>query len=633
MQPGGPYRFTHLLGTCPVGKAWAAIDNHGRFLTVAVLEAPAAADVRWREAFAAAAEALAQAPDGQPYVYADLSADAPWVAYPAEVGPGAERFLRSLGVDYQPVPTEVKTSTPVSAAPAPDAGAPVSGPPQPVSGAPQPVSGPPQLPWAMQAGPIPAQPSAPQPVSPAAGPGPQPTATPSSGPPSNVPPYDPFAAPVRRIQPSAQPKRRTGLLVGVAAAVLLLVAAGGGLVYLAGSSDDRPAPPAGGVPTAFPTVEPVSVALKPWASVPPYSAQERALAVAAPSMVFLEVVVTGYLRDRATGASLRQAPVTFNRRCSGFAVTPNGHVLTSASCVKPDETTARQAALDSHARALVRENKLAANQIGGFVQANLPKTRFTGTDPAAEPVSRVHGQSNYAKGDAVPPQAIPGEVVRASAPDAGNTALVKLSRDNLPAVELNDSAALDVGSSLLIVGYDSADADVYWPRARLVAITDTDRRGASPVYRINSDAGRASYGGLALDPAGRVVGMLDVDPSRADKASRLVVPVAAAVGMLGESGVESQISESDRRYRAGLDAYFAGDESTAIANFDQVAAVSPTNVLAQAYRQNAAERQRLEATPSTGSSGLSVFLAGLAGALLVALLVLVVVLLRRRRYS
>ncbi|MER7457610.1 trypsin-like peptidase domain-containing protein [Micromonospora sp. NPDC126480] len=601
-----------------MGKAWAAIDDQGRFVTVAVLDAAVAASPGWREAFTGVADSLAQAPDGLAYTYADFSAESPWVAYPAEAGPGAEKLFRALGVEYTPVPTAVS---------------PTSAPPRPVSGAPQPVSGPPQLPWAMQAGTIPAQLSAPQPVSPAAGPV-RPTVSPSSGPPSDPPPYEPFTAPVRRIQPSAVPKRRTGLWVGVATAVLVLVAAGGGLVYLAGSSDDQPDPSAAAVPTAFPTVEPVNAAIKPWASVPPYSAQERALAVASPSLVFLEVVVTGYLRDRTTNAPLRDAPVSFNRRCSGFAVTPNGHVVTSASCAKPDEATARQAALDAHAHALVRENKLAANQIGGFVQANLAKTRFTGTDPAAEPASKVNGQSNYAKGGAVQPQAIPGEVVGASAPDAGNTALVKLSREGLPAVELTDSATIEVGGSLLIVGYDSADADVYWPRARLVVVTDTERRGSSPVYRINGDAGRAAYGGVALDPTGRVVGMLDVDPSRADKASRLVVPVAAALGTLGESGVKSQISDSDRRYRAGLDAYFSGDEAAAVSHFDQVVTAAPANVLAQAYRQNAVERQRLKGDDtSTGSSGPGLLLAGLVGALIVALPLLVVVLLRRRRYG
>ena len=60
MQPEGPYRFTHVLGGCPVGKAWAAIDEQGRFVTVAVLDAAVGGRPGWREAFAGTAELLAQ---------------------------------------------------------------------------------------------------------------------------------------------------------------------------------------------------------------------------------------------------------------------------------------------------------------------------------------------------------------------------------------------------------------------------------------------------------------------------------------------------------------------------------------------------------------------------------------------
>ncbi|PZG16213.1 hypothetical protein C1I95_18060, partial [Micromonospora craterilacus] len=103
MQPDGPYRYTHLLGGSPVGKAWAAVDGQGRFVTVAVLDATVAAAPGWREAFAEIADHLAQA-GGMPFTYADFSAAAPWVAYPAEAGRGAERLFQALGVEYTPTP-------------------------------------------------------------------------------------------------------------------------------------------------------------------------------------------------------------------------------------------------------------------------------------------------------------------------------------------------------------------------------------------------------------------------------------------------------------------------------------------------------------------------------------------------
>jgi hypothetical protein len=244
MQPGGPYRFTHVLGSSPVGKAWAAIDEQGRLVTVAVLDAAVAAAPGWREGFVGMTNSLAQAADPLPYAYADFSAAAPWVAYSAEVGPGAEKLFRALGVEYTPAPA---------------ADRPVSGVPQPVSGAPEPVSAleeptqlvpsQPQAAWAAQ--PWSAPPVSGAPVFPAAAPtSTPPAAAPASLPPAAVPtsappqaPYDPFSATDRRITPRRpEPKRRGRILIAVGALALALVAGTAG--YVLGGTGDAAEPAA-----------------------------------------------------------------------------------------------------------------------------------------------------------------------------------------------------------------------------------------------------------------------------------------------------------------------------------------------------------------------------------------------------
>ncbi|MFG3421347.1 hypothetical protein [Micromonospora sp. NPDC048063] len=234
MQPGGPYRLTHVLGGSPVGKAWAGIDEQGRFVTVAVLDASVAAAPGWREAFVGMANSLAQAADPLPYAYVDFSAAAPWVAYSAEVGPGAEKLFRALGVEYTPEPTDAR---PVSGMPQP-----VSGMPQSVSGVPRPVPGleePTQLfstqsqaagaaqPWSVSAPPVSGAPILP-------------ASTPSAAAPASAPPQaarDPFAATDRRIAPvRPQPKRRGRIWIAVGALALALVAGTAGYV-LAASGD------------------------------------------------------------------------------------------------------------------------------------------------------------------------------------------------------------------------------------------------------------------------------------------------------------------------------------------------------------------------------------------------------------
>ncbi|WP_341719327.1 hypothetical protein QQG74_06150 [Micromonospora sp. FIMYZ51] len=256
MQPDGPYRYTHLLGGSPVGKAWAAIDEHGRLVTVAVLDTHVAATPGWREAFAAIADNLAQTPGGVPFIYADFAAAAPWVAYSAEAGPAAENLFRALGVAYQPVPS---SAPPVSGAPVsgtPVSGSPVSGIP-PVSGAP--VSGMPPVSGAPVSG-MPPVSGAPHPTS-GTSPG-------AAYPPAEQPAggSDPFSSPVRRITPSTPRRRPTGRWAAIAALVVVLLVGVGAVVVWAGADEDEPSTPVAGPSSPLPpapTFAPQSPGIEP----------------------------------------------------------------------------------------------------------------------------------------------------------------------------------------------------------------------------------------------------------------------------------------------------------------------------------------------------------------------------------
>ncbi|WP_405426789.1 trypsin-like peptidase domain-containing protein [Micromonospora sp. NBC_00617] len=663
MQPDGPYRFTHVLGGCQVGKAWAAIDGQGRLVTVAVLDAAVAATPAWREAFSATANALAQTQGGQQFVYADFAAAAPWVAYPAEVGPGAEKLFRALGMDYQPLPGDAappvagvpSTSGPVSPAatvPQQVSGPPqqvsavpqqvsappqqVSGPPQSVSGVPQ-VSAPPHAPWAMHGGPIPVQPisAAPQPVSGAGAEAPtvDPVLPDADRPSSD----DPFAGPVRRIRPSAPPPRRTGLWVGVAAAALA-VAVGAGATVWALTGDEKPTVPQT-LPTtsgtaAFPSAPAINPGLKPWAQAAPYSVEERSLAIAAPSMVFVEAVFTGTLREAKSNVPLSVTPVTFKRRCSGFVVNGDGHIITNGQCVHPAAQAARERALYTLGRILIEQKKLTAPQLDEYVRSKLNSSVFTGAEPGSEPTSQVFAQLNVARGDLTASPAIPGQIVRVLEPDAGNLALVKLTQPGLPAVQLADGGVPGPGAALLVMGYRTTDADfraaTYTVESKPAQVAGTANQGSVSISRLNDDVGIYSAGGVALDTTGRVVGVLDTDRAASGTPNRALVPVSVVTGLLGAGGTSSSLADTDRVYRDGLDAFFAGRNDDAIASFDRVAQASPVNLLAQAYRQNAVDRARLAGESDGPPRLLLALLAGLGGVLVVGLIVLVVVFLRRR---
>ncbi|MFI7606785.1 hypothetical protein ACIBTV_16815 [Micromonospora sp. NPDC049366] len=257
-----------MLGACQVGKAWAAVDGQGRFATVAVLDGVAASDQRWRDAFANAVNALAQADGGHTFAASDFSAAHPWVAYTAEQGHAPQRLFQSLGLDYQPVPDLPISAPPVSGAgaavPQQVSGPPqqVSGPPRPASGVPELVSEMPQLPWAVHTTPVSGQPAptTPQPVSgaptsptptysaPSATEVPQPVSAAPQSPAygdaaGGIPPYDPFASTGRRIAPvRREPKRRPWPLLVGALALALVAGTAGFFVGRSGGAGENASP-------------------------------------------------------------------------------------------------------------------------------------------------------------------------------------------------------------------------------------------------------------------------------------------------------------------------------------------------------------------------------------------------------
>ncbi|HEX2774505.1 MAG TPA: trypsin-like peptidase domain-containing protein, partial [Micromonosporaceae bacterium] len=372
----------------------------------------------------------------------------------------------------------------------------------------------------------------------------------------------------------------------------------------------------------------------PAVAAPPYSLDERAVAIASPALVYVEMVFTGYVRDKQTKTALRTRPVTVNRRCSGFVVNPDGYVVTNGVCLQPGAEAVRQIALYSLGRTLIDEEQLDPKELDAFVEKNRDDTIYTGVDAADAPESRVFAQFNVATGNLTASPAVPGAIVETLEADQGNVALVKLQRGNLPAVELNPATDLRQGSDLVAIGFDSNDSgsgtDTYTPRWKSVKLSSLGTRGLVPVYRVNGDLGVTSRGGMLVDTSGRAVGMIDSDQARADRDNRAAIQSVTIAELLKDKGVANTLGETDRRYRGGLDAYFAGRYSSAISAFETVVEKSPDNQVARTYRQNALDRREIEGD----AGGLPVWLAvllGAAGGIAVSGLVAVAVIAVRRR--
>jgi hypothetical protein len=144
MQPDGPYQLLEVVGSWPAGKVWSAVDAFGQSLTVAVLDEALATDQRWRDAFAATANALSSREGGPSYRHADFTVPAPWVAFAAGDGRGAEQIFVALATSDRLDASQWRTggfpsdlASPHSASV--PAGSATIGPVPPTMGGPQPL--------------------------------------------------------------------------------------------------------------------------------------------------------------------------------------------------------------------------------------------------------------------------------------------------------------------------------------------------------------------------------------------------------------------------------------------------------------------------------------------------------------
>ncbi|NUT22822.1 MAG: trypsin-like peptidase domain-containing protein [Hamadaea sp.] len=371
-----------------------------------------------------------------------------------------------------------------------------------------------------------------------------------------------------------------------------------------------------------------------WAA-PAYTLEERALAISSPSLVFIEELYTGYLRDKTTHTAVVASPITYARRCSGFVVNSDGFVVTPASCVKLSDEAIRTGALYEAAEIQIKAGKLQPNQVDGYVQGHRQITEFTGLSAGTEPEARIFGQINVATAGLADSPAIPGQLVGLL--EKNDVAIVKLQQGNLPAVELQTGDPASQGAALQALGFATTDADArsaaFTPTSKSVQVTGTGKIGELPFSKINGDLGPYSNGGMAVDSSGRVVGMLNYDWTAQNPAVRAITPSSAIAEALSNVQLANTLSATDKQYRDALDAYFRGDYSAAIAQFDSVIAAVPANKTAAVYRQQAIDRQSIEADSSAIPVWVWIAGAAVVVILLVGIIVMAILLGRRRRPS
>jgi len=371
--------------------------------------------------------------------------------------------------------------------------------------------------------------------------------------------------------------------------------------------------------------------------------EERAAAIIRPSVVYIEQDWKAWVKiPRSSSVAFYGyvnggQPFTWGTRCSGFVVNPTGYVVTAGHCVDLTEEGARGTALEFAVAWLVRQGWVRAADAGRTLNDAHMTWGVEGEERGSDAELQVFVQRGVAAGGLKTGDALPARVVDYQPWSQGDVALLKVEAEDLPVAVVAPSSAIDIGTDVLSVGYPGSTDQVtdqsYEPTYKdgQINAEKTREGGLLPVYEMSAALSGGMSGGPTVDLDGAVVGVNSFSIVGETEAFNFITPSSLVTEMLARNGVPNELSSIDEAYRAGVDAFYAGDYAVAITKFDEVMGLSPTHQQAQELKVEATKLLAEQPVPppaqpasSGGGSGFPVWaivlivvvLAGAAGAVL-----------------
>jgi hypothetical protein len=140
-------------------------------------------------------------------------------------------------------------------------------------------------------------------------------------------------------------------------------------------------------------------------------------------------------------------------RCSGFFVSPNGHIITAGHCAQYDDSV-RDAPIERAARYAFRTGYYARRPPVGTIR------KWAADDWVVRQPER-HIEVAYGVASAGLPsgRTLPARLLGlrkaggAGAQEAGDVALVKIDAEDTPALTIAPASAVEVGTEMVSIGY------------------------------------------------------------------------------------------------------------------------------------------------------------------------------------
>ncbi|MGI5126030.1 trypsin-like peptidase domain-containing protein [Pseudonocardia sp. CA-107938] len=377
---------------------------------------------------------------------------------------------------------------------------------------------------------------------------------------------------------------------------------------------------------------------------PPVTAVERTATLVRPAIVRVSMKVPLRIED-PTGTLLTSPVVDpeYGGTCTGFGINPDGLVATAGHCV---DTTTPDGLLGSAIETVARQVVAAdpSKSLADVYKFAVQNWKLSGPVPGS-PLELTAKVTVGSLDGGRAPVTSPATIVGYRPAAEGDAALLKIDVKDLPTLPLAADADVRIGSDVLAVGFPgSADTTTdtsLEPSNKDGRISSKKTVKGVPFYEMSAALAHGMSGGPVVDMQGRVVGINSWNPVGETSAINFMATSDTLASLVAAKGEKAASGRVDDMFRRGVDDYYAGRFTAAIADFDQLLAVSPGQAQAEQLRTAAlAARAKygdpLPAAPAPARIlGLEPLLfwvlAGAAGLVLLIVLALVIAAVRRRR--
>lgn len=236
---------------------------------------------------------------------------------------------------------------------------------------------------------------------------------------------------------------------------------------------------------------------------------EDVYATVEPSVVQLGILWSGFVGLESPEGMIWSEELEGGSYCSGFFVSPSGHIATAGHCVDP--AVGRERLINVYLDTLVEDGTLTAAEAEETYASSANSFRVEGFDDGSPIEREVYVGQPKAVDGAVVSDPVMAQVVDFRPFDEGDIALLKVEAGETPALPLAEQDPRS-GAAVTAIGFPGSVSDFTDPtrvRASFKSGTVSNQqvRDGVAVTEVNADIGKGMSGGPTIDQYGNALGI------------------------------------------------------------------------------------------------------------------------------